>query len=72
MRCSSASHHPDKHNQMTLPTSAPAPASGSSTMVRPNGHSAYDAMRSEAIPNGIVMIRMKHTSAASSIAKRQP
>jgi hypothetical protein len=34
-------------------------------MVFPNGHSANPAIRSAAIPNGIVMIRMKQISAAT-------
>ena len=44
-RCPMASHIPKSSTQMTLPIRAPVPALGFSTIVRPNGHSAYDAMR---------------------------
>ena len=60
-----ASQMPNRITQMTLPISAPGRGPGFSTMVRPNGQSAYDAMRSAANPNGIVMIRTKQMSAAS-------
>ena len=54
-----ASHSPAKMNQMTLPMNDGAPAPGLFAIVRPNGHSANPAIRNEAIPNGIVMIRMQ-------------
>ena len=49
---------------MTLPIPEAMPASGRLITVLPNGHSANTAIRSEAMPNGIVMIRMKQISAA--------
>ena len=49
---------------MMLPIVDPAPASGFFTIVRPNGHTQYTAIRAAATPNGIVMIRMNITSAA--------
>ena len=54
-----ASHNPAKMNQMTLPMNDGDPASGLLTIVRPNGHSANPAIRNDAMPNGIVMIRMQ-------------
>ena len=36
-RCPSASHHPAKITQMTLPRNEPTPAVGFETIVRPNG-----------------------------------
>jgi hypothetical protein len=36
------------------------------TTVLPNGHSAKMAIRSAAIPNGIVMMRTKQISAANA------
>ena len=51
---------------MTLPMSDPAPAPGRRTSVRPNGHRQNSAIRMAAIPNGIVMIRMNITSAATA------
>ncbi len=50
---------------MTFPMRAPVPAVGLSTIVRPNGHSAYYAMRSEAKPKGMVTMSKKLMSAAS-------
>ena len=61
-----ASHQPARMNQMTFPTSEPVPASGRLTIVRPNGQRQNSAMRAEAIPNGIVMIRMHITSATTA------
>jgi hypothetical protein len=52
--------------QMMLPMVEPAPASARRTITRPNGHRQKAAMRSAAIPNGIVMMRMNMTSAASA------
>ena len=60
-----ASHKPNSSTQMTFPISAPVPAAGLSTIVRPNGHNAYEAMRSDAKPKGIVMMSKKLTSAAT-------
>ena len=54
-----ASHRPANRNQMTLPMNDGAPASGLFTIVRPNGHNAKPAIRNEAMPNGMVMIRMQ-------------
>jgi len=51
---------------MTLPTSEPAPASGRRTIVRPNGHRQNSAIRADAMPNGIVMMRINMTSAVSA------
>ena len=65
-RSASASHQPHSRNQMTLPIPEPTPASARLTTVLPNGQSANMAMRREAIPNGIVMIRMKQMSAATA------
>lgn len=53
-KCPRASQIPNSSTQMTLPIKAPVPAVGFSTIVRPNGHNAYDAMRSAAKPNGMV------------------
>ena len=61
--CPIASHQPARTNQMMLPISEPAPASGRFTSVRPNGQRQNSAMRADAIPNGMVMIRMNITSA---------
>ena len=47
---------------MTLPMAEAAPASGRLTSVRPNGQSAKLAIWNDAIPNGIVMMRMNITS----------
>jgi hypothetical protein len=44
----------------------PAPASGRRINVRPNGHRQKSAIRAEAIPNGIVTIRMNITSATKA------
>jgi hypothetical protein len=63
MRWPSASHHPQKTNQRTSPMTEAAPASERLTTVLPNGHSANTAMRSEAMPSGIVMIKTKQTRA---------
>ena len=49
---------------MMLPIIDPAPAPGFLTIVRPNGHRQNSAIRADATPNGIVMIRMNITSAA--------
>lgn len=68
MRWPRASHHPHKTNQMTLAIADPAPASALLTTVLPNGHSAKIPMRRDAIPKGIVMIRMKQMSAAIAYA----
>ena len=59
---------------MTLPIPENAPASGRFTTVLPNGHRANIAILSDATPNGIVMMRMKHTSAAMAypIASHRP
>ena len=51
-------------NHMMLPMPEATPAPGRLTRLRPNGQSANRAMRSAAMPNGIVMIRMKQISAA--------
>ena len=64
IRCPIASHQPQSTNQMTLPIADAAPASGRLTIVLPNGHRAKMPIRSAAIPNGIVMMRMKQMSAA--------
>ena len=53
-------------NQITLPTTDMAPAVGRRTSVRPKGQSAKLAMRNDAIPNGIVMIRMHATTPATA------
>ncbi len=42
------------------------PSSGFLTTVFPNGHSANTAIRSAAIPNGMVMIRTKQIRAANA------
>ena len=61
--CPMASHQPARMNQMTFPISEPAPASGRLISVRPNGQRQNSAMRADAIPNGMVMIRMNITNA---------
>jgi hypothetical protein len=61
-----ASHHPAKMNQITLPTSEPVPASARLTSMRPNGHRQKSAMRAEAIPKGMVMMRTNITSATTA------
>ncbi len=60
-----ACHMPNRMIQMTLPIGAPGRGPGFSTMVRPNGHSGQEAMRSAANPNGIVTITTKQISAAT-------
>ena len=62
----SASHQPARTNQMMFPTSEPVPASGRLTIVRPNGQRQNSAMRAEAMPNGIVMMRTNITSATTA------
>ena len=66
MRWPSASHQPASTNQMMLPISEPAPASGFFTSVRPNGQRQTARSAPTATPNGIVMIRMNITSAATA------
>src|SRR5579875_2096101 len=61
-----ASHQPNSTIQITLPTSDPRPASRRTSIVRPNGHSTYAAIRSDAIPNGIVIIRKNSTKQAAA------
>ena len=61
-----ASHQPASTNQMMLPTVEPAPASGRRTIVRPKGQRQNSAIRADAIPNGIVMMRMNITSATTA------
>ena len=51
---------------MTLPMVEPAPASGRRTIVLPNGHRQNNAIRADATPNGIVMMRMNITSATTA------
>ncbi len=58
--------------QITLPTIDPAPALGLRTSVRPNGHRQNSAIRAEAIPNGIVMIKHAHDERGERIAERDP
>jgi hypothetical protein len=41
-KCPIASQIPNNNTQMTLPTRAPLPALGLSTIVRPNGHNKGD------------------------------
>ena len=65
-RCPMASHQPARMNQITFPTSDAAPASGRRTSVRPNGHRQNKAMRADAIPNGIVMIKTNITNATTA------
>ena len=64
-KCMIVSAIPNSNTQMTFPISAPVPAPGFSTIVRPNGHRANDAMRSAAKPKGMVTMSRKQTSAAS-------
>ena len=64
IRCPTASHQPQSMNQSMFPIAEPAPASGRRTAVFPNGQRAKTAMRSAAIPNGIVMLRTKQINAA--------
>ena len=66
IRCPSASHQPARTIQITLPISAPVPAPGLRTIVRPNGHRQNSAIRPAATLNGIVMIRISITSAANA------
>ena len=47
-----------------MPIPDAMPASGRLTIVLPNGHSANIAIRSDAMPNGMVMTKMKQISAA--------
>ena len=54
---------------MTLPISDPAPASGRRTTVRPNGQRQNSAIRADAIPNGMVMIRTNMISADDRVAE---
>src|SRR5208283_5664087 len=64
-KCPIASQTPNSSTQMTFPMRAPVPAVGLSTIVRPNGHNANEAMRSDANPKGMVMMSKKLMSAAS-------
>src|SRR5690606_1727836 len=57
--CPIASQIPATTTQITLPTADITPEVGLSTTVRPKGHSAYPAIRNEAMPNGIVTISTK-------------
>ena len=66
IRCPSASHQPASTNQITLPINDPVPASARRTSVRPNGHRQNRAIRAEANPKGIVMIKMNITSATTA------
>ncbi len=52
-KCPIASQIPHNRIQMMLPINAPVRTPGLSTIVRPNGHSAYEAIRSDANPNGM-------------------
>ena len=63
-RCASASHQPHSSSHRTLPIADGAPAPLARTTVLPKGHSAKPAIRSDAMPKGIVMMRMKQMSAA--------
>jgi hypothetical protein len=64
MRWPIASHHPHTMSQMTLPIPDAMPASGRLTIVLPNGQSANIAIRSDAMPNGMVMMSTKQIRAA--------
>ncbi len=68
IRWPSASHQPARMSQITLPIAEGAPASGRLTSVRPKGQKAKLAIFTACSPNGIVMIRMNITSAASRYA----
>ena len=58
---------PATMNQMTLPSTVNGPVTGrASTTMRPNGHSAYPAIRKDAMPNGMVTISRQHTTPAST------
>jgi hypothetical protein len=46
---------------MMLPIREAIPASRRISMDRPNGQITYDAIRKDAMANGIVMIRMAQT-----------
>src|SRR4051794_40838221 len=59
MMCPSASQMPAKTSQMRLPTALATPASRRRMTVRPKGHRAYPAIRNDAMPNGIVTMRMQ-------------
>ncbi len=63
--CVRASHQPASTTQTTLSTSAPAPALSLATTARPNGQSAYRAIRNDATPRGIVRISTQSTTPAS-------
>jgi hypothetical protein len=52
--CATASHQPARITHTTFPRNAHTPEFCFSTIVRPNGHRAYAAMRNDAIPHGIV------------------
>ena len=66
MTCPIASQMPATTNQITLPSADQKPAVGWRITVRPNGHSAYAAIRNDAIPNGMVTIRMQQMTPATA------
>ena len=65
-RCASASSQPTSTSQMTLPITDQTPASRRNTVVRPNGQMTKPARRKAAMPNGIVMMRIKATIPATT------
>src|ERR1700742_506416 len=69
-----ASSQPTSTIQMMLPITEPIPKSRRTWTDRPNGQSTYDALRKAAMPNGIVMIKIKQTIPARKyrIAIHQP
>ena len=62
--CDRASHQPASTSQSTFASPEGSPAPGFDTRVRPNGHSEYEASRSEATPKGMVTTRTKQIRAA--------
>jgi hypothetical protein len=61
-----ASHQPQKMNQRMFPIVEATPWSARLTIVRPKGQRQKTAIRSEAIPKGIVMMKMNMISAANA------
>ena len=57
---------------MMLPITDQMPASRRHTAVRPNGHTTNPASRNEAMPKGIVTIRMHARIARDDVADGQP
>jgi hypothetical protein len=72
IRCASASSHPNKTIQMTLPMIEGAPALGRRTILRPNGQSAKAAILKHANPKGDRDDQDEGQDPEERIKERQP